>query len=50
MFWIKLLIALVGIGMIGSALFALAVLWPFILIFYGLVLGGFLVRVATEIG
>jgi len=34
--------------MIGSALFALAIVWPFMLIVYGLVMGGALVKLATE--
>lgn len=45
---IKLVTILIGVGMIGSALFALAIIWPPILIVYGLVIGGALVRLAIE--
>jgi hypothetical protein len=48
MIWIKLLMILTGIAMIGSALVFLAIFWPVILIVYGLVIGGLLLQWATE--
>lgn len=40
---------LVNIALVGSALVTLAVIWPFILIFYALIVGGFLLNLAKEI-
>lgn len=46
---IKLCVLLAGVGMVGAALLALAMLWPFMLIVYGLVIGWFLIQFATNI-
>jgi hypothetical protein len=49
MVWIKLLMILIGVTMVIAALSALAIVWPFMWIIYGLVVGGALIKFATEL-
>jgi len=38
-----------ALAMIGSALIALVIVWPFMWIIYGLVIGGFLIKLADNL-